>query len=155
MNKFVITVFDLCDHIIQILKLMLVYFDHTQSLVIILVQDSFDAGRFASSRITEQQTVIGLSSSYKCLCIIDQFLLGGSSYPTRSSRFDMSDICDRYAHHNSMLWPSLPCVNTKCLSIPACLHRNLCKTVHLFSSSFLQYISILPLPDDFDVVFFF
>ena len=73
-NKFVIAVFDLGNNLIQIYKLMLIYFDDSQSLIIILIQDTFDAGRFTCSCITEQQTVICLSSTYKCLCIFDEFL---------------------------------------------------------------------------------
>ena len=74
-NKFVIPVLDLGDHIIQILKLMLVYLDHPQSLIIVLVQDRFDGRRFAGAGVPVQQTVVRFLSFHKSLCIFHQFLL--------------------------------------------------------------------------------
>ena len=65
---------------------MLVHFDHTKSLVIILVQDCLDRRRFTGSGITKKQTVISFFTLYKCLGIIDQFLLG-NVIATRSSRW--------------------------------------------------------------------
>lgn len=69
------TVFNLGDHIIKIFKLVFVYFNNTQALVIILVQDRFDAGGFSCSRITKQKTVVSRSAFQKSFCIIDQFFL--------------------------------------------------------------------------------
>ena len=73
-NKTVITVLDLGDHLIEILELMLVGLNNTKSLIIILIQDTLDAGRFTGSCITEKQTVVRLSSLDKSLCVIDKFL---------------------------------------------------------------------------------
>ena len=73
-NKLIIPVLDLRNHIIQILELMFIDFDHTKSLIIILIQDRLDRGRFSGSRIPVEQTVIGSSSFHKSFRILDQFL---------------------------------------------------------------------------------
>ena len=52
-DKFIIPVFDLCDHRVQILELMLVYFDHPKSIIIIFIDDRLDTGRFSGSGISE------------------------------------------------------------------------------------------------------
>ena len=109
-NKFVITVFDLCDHIIQILKLVLVHLDNAKSFVIITVQDTFDAGRFASSCITKKQAVIGLSSSYKSLRVLDQLLLG-DFISNQIIQIHMGDSGNRCDHRLAIL----AMLNTKCL----------------------------------------
>ena len=54
---------------------MLIDFDHTQSLIIILIQDCFNGSGFACSGISKQQAVIGFLTFHKCLCILDQLLL--------------------------------------------------------------------------------
>ena len=75
-DKTIVTVFDLGDDFIKILELMLIGLNDTKSLIIILVQDSLDTGRFTGSRITKEQTVVRLSPLYKCLCIINELFLG-------------------------------------------------------------------------------
>ena len=53
---------------------MLVDLDHTESLIIVLVDDCLNARRFTCSTITEQQYIIGFSALYKRFCIINQLL---------------------------------------------------------------------------------
>ena len=36
-NKFIVSIFNLGNHLVQILKLMLIYFDHAKPLIIILI----------------------------------------------------------------------------------------------------------------------
>ena len=43
-NEFIIAVLHLCNHIVQVLELMFIHFDHTESLIVILIQDCFDRG---------------------------------------------------------------------------------------------------------------
>ena len=74
-NKTIISVFDLSDHIIQILELMFVNFNDTQSLVVIFIENAFDAGGFSGAGITKKQTVVCFSSLHKSFGIFDQFLL--------------------------------------------------------------------------------
>ena len=50
-DKLVITIFNLCNYIVQILELMFINFNNTKSLIIILVQNPFDTGRFSSTGI--------------------------------------------------------------------------------------------------------
>ena len=108
-NKFVIPVLDLCDHIIQVFELMLVHFDHTKSLVIILVQDCLDRRRFTGSGITKKQTVISFFALYKCLRIIDQFLLGN----VIAHQIIQMDVCDLGDRHD--LCSFFCMLNTECL----------------------------------------
>ena len=64
-DKTIVTVFDLGDDFIKVLELMLIGLNDTKSLIIILVQDSLDTGRFTGSRITKEQAVVRLSPLYK------------------------------------------------------------------------------------------
>ena len=43
-DELIIAVLDLRDHTIQILELMLVYLDHTEALIIVLIQYRLDGG---------------------------------------------------------------------------------------------------------------
>src|SRR5699024_8823971 len=74
-DKLVIPVFDLGNDIIEILELVLVHFDHTQSFFILLIQYCLDGSGFYGSRVPQQQAVIRLSFSYKILCNYRQLLL--------------------------------------------------------------------------------
>ena len=74
-DKAIVPVFDLTDDIGQILKLMLVDLDHTQALIVIFVEQGFDAGRFTGTGIAAQQHVVGWKSFDECFGIIYQFLL--------------------------------------------------------------------------------
>ena len=81
---------------------MLIGLNDTKSLIIILVQDSLDTGRFTGSRITKEQTVVRLSPLYKCLCIINELFLGDLiSYQIID--LHMCDPCDRLDLHLSLL----------------------------------------------------
>ena len=93
-DKFIISVFDLCDHIVQILELMLVHLNNSKSLIIITVQDSFDTWRFTCTRITKQQTVVCFSASYKGFCILNEFLFR-NFIAYQIFQFNMSDSCNR------------------------------------------------------------
>ena len=53
-DKAIVPVFDLTDDIGQILKLMLVDLDHTQTLIVIFVEQGFDAGGFTGTGIAAQ-----------------------------------------------------------------------------------------------------
>ena len=97
-NKTIISVFDLSDHIIQILELMFVNFNDTQSLVVIFIENAFDAGGFSGAGITKKQTVVCLSASYESFCILDQFLLR-DFISDQVFQFHMSDPCDRLDLH--------------------------------------------------------
>ena len=97
-NEFIVSVLDLGDHIIQILKLMLIHLDNTKSLIIITVQDSLDTWGFTCTRITKKQTVVCLSASYESFCILDQFLLR-DFISDQVFQFHMSDPCDRLDLH--------------------------------------------------------
>ena len=74
-NEFIISVFHLPDYIVQILKLMFIYFNNTQSLIIIFIGNCLDAGRLTCPCISEQQTVIGLPSLHESLRVVGQFFL--------------------------------------------------------------------------------
>ena len=93
-DKLVIAVLDLSNDLVQILELMLVSFNDTKSLIIILVQDSLDTGGFTCTCITEQQTVVCFSASDKCFCVFDQFLFRDLiAYQVIQTY--MCDPCDR------------------------------------------------------------
>ena len=53
---------------------MLIYLNHAQSLIIILVENGLDAGGFTGSGITKKQTVIGRPSLHKGLRIVNELL---------------------------------------------------------------------------------
>ena len=53
---------------------MLVDLDHTESLIVILIDDRLDARRFACSAVAKQQYIIGFSALYKRFCIVNQLL---------------------------------------------------------------------------------
>ena len=74
-DKAVVPVFYLCNDGGQILELMLVNLDHTKSLIIIFVEQCFDAGRLSGTGISTEQYVVGRKSFDKCLCIINQLFL--------------------------------------------------------------------------------
>ena len=74
-DKAIVPVFDLTDDIGQILKLMLVDLDHAQTLIVIFVEQGFDAGGFTGTGVTAQQHVVGRQPFDKCFGIIYQFLL--------------------------------------------------------------------------------
>ena len=93
-NKTIVTVFDLGDHFIEILELMLVGLNDAKTLIIILVQDTLDTGRFTGSRITKEQTVVCLSSLHKGLCVFDEFFLG-DLVAYQVIDLHMCDPCDR------------------------------------------------------------
>ena len=54
---------------------MLVNFNDSESLFIILVGNGLDTGGLSCSRITEKKTVIGLSSLHKSLGVFNELLL--------------------------------------------------------------------------------
>ena len=54
---------------------MLIDLDQPQPPVVVLIQYRLDAGGFPRSAVPVQQAVIGLSSRYKCLRIVNQLLL--------------------------------------------------------------------------------
>ena len=74
-NEFIISVFDLCNQLIQILKLMLVNLNHTKSLIVIFIQDALDAGGFSGSGIAKKQTVVCFLALDKRFRVVDQLLL--------------------------------------------------------------------------------
>ena len=74
-DKTVIAVLDFRDDALQILELVLVDFDHAESLAVVAVQDRLDAGGFAGARVAVQKNVIGHAAVYKGLCVGDQLLL--------------------------------------------------------------------------------
>ena len=92
-DKFIVSVLDLCNHIIEILELMLVHLDHTQSQIVIAVDNTLDTGGFTSTCITKQQAVICRSSLYECLCIINELLLR-NLIANQILQFHMVDILD-------------------------------------------------------------
>ena len=77
---------------------MLVHLDDTKSLIIITVQDSLDTGRFSGSRITKKEAVVCFSSSYKSLCVLDQFLFR-NFISDQIFQFHMGDSGDRLNFH--------------------------------------------------------
>ena len=73
--NFIISVFDLRNQLVQILELMLVNLDHTKSLIVILIQDTFNAGGFSGSGITKKQAVVGFFALDERFRVVDQLLL--------------------------------------------------------------------------------
>src|SRR5699024_8094827 len=71
------------------------------SLIIILIQNSLDAGGFTRSRVTEKQAVVRLSSLHKSFCVINQFFLR-NLISHQIIQIDMSDFRDRLNHHFSL-----------------------------------------------------
>ena len=131
MNKFVVAVFDLCrSHHDRSAELVLVHLDHAESvghntdLRSPLMLDDLPV-----PAVTEKQAVIGLSSSYKSLRVLDQLLLG-DFISNQIIQIHMSDSGNRYDHRLAILTmlviTQMPC------SIPACLHRNLSVKLHQY-----------------------
>ena len=54
---------------------MLVNLDHTKSLIVILIQDTFNAGGFSGSGIAKKQTVVCFLALDKRFRVVDQLLL--------------------------------------------------------------------------------
>ena len=77
---------------------MFVHFDHTQPLIIILVQDCLDGRGLPGSRITEKQAVVCPASLYKGLGVVDQFLLC-NLISHQIIQTDMGNVCDRHDLH--------------------------------------------------------
>ena len=77
---------------------MLVNLNHTQALIVILVQNGLDAGGFAGTGVSEQQYIIGRKTFYKGLCIINQlFLLNFIAYQVLQKH--LLCIVDRQEFH--------------------------------------------------------
>ena len=89
---------------------MLIHLDNTKSLIIITVQDTFDAGRFTSSCITKSRQLLAFLPLTKASVFSISFCLG-ISYPTRSSRFTWAILVNRCDHRLAIL----AMLNTKCL----------------------------------------
>ena len=94
-DKLVIPVFELGDHRVQILKLMLVQFNNTQAFLVIFVGDSLHAGGFARPRVPEQQTVVGASPGHKSLRILTKLLLG-NLISHQIIQIHMGNVADRH-----------------------------------------------------------
>lgn len=58
-------------------KLVLIKLNDTQPPVIILIENTLDAGGFTGSRIPEQQTVVRAPARYERFGIVDQLLFSG------------------------------------------------------------------------------
>ena len=89
---------------------MLIDFDHTQSLIIILIQDCLNGSGFACSSISKQQAVIGFLTFHKCLCILDQLLLG-NLVANQIVQVHMRDSGNRRDHR----LPVFAMLNAECL----------------------------------------
>ena len=74
-NKPVVAVFDLGEDPLQIAEFMFVDLDHAKTAVVILVEDSLDAGGFARAGIAVEQDIVGGASADKRLGIGNQFFL--------------------------------------------------------------------------------
>lgn len=53
---------------------MLVDFNHTQAVFVILVDNGFDTGRFTGTTVTKQQYIVCFLSLYKRFRIVYQLL---------------------------------------------------------------------------------
>ena len=81
----------MCDHVVEILKLMLVYFDDPEPAAVELIGNGLDTGGFACARIAEQKTVVRLPAADKGFRIVQKLpLLQLVSHQIR--KFDMGDI---------------------------------------------------------------
>ena len=58
------------NHSRQILELMLIYLDHPESLIVVLIDQRLDGGGFTCARISEEEAIIGTASVYEGLRII-------------------------------------------------------------------------------------
>ena len=101
-DKFIITVFDLCDDLVQIYKLMFIHFYDSQAFIIIFIQNSLNTGRFTGSRISKEQTVVRLSASDKSFCILNQFLFW-NLISNQILQLYMCNSCYRYDHCSAVL----------------------------------------------------
>ena len=54
---------------------MLVNFNHTKTIIIELIYNRLNTGRFSSTTVTKQQGIICLTATYKGMRVIHQFLL--------------------------------------------------------------------------------
>ena len=75
-NEFIISVFDLRNQLVQILELMLVNLDHTKSLIVILIQDTFNAGGFSGSGITKSRQLLAFLPSTNAFVLSISFCFG-------------------------------------------------------------------------------
>ena len=71
----VIAVLDLGDDALQVLKLVLVDFDHPESLTVVAVQDCLNACGFAGSGISVEKNVVGHAPLHESFRVGDQLLL--------------------------------------------------------------------------------
>ena len=74
-DELVVPVLDLLQHVGERLKLVLIYLNDTQPLVIIFIQDRLDAAGLPGSRVPVEQHVVGLFSADKRLGVLDQLFL--------------------------------------------------------------------------------
>ena len=140
-NELIVTVLHLGDHIIQILELVFIHFDHAQPLIIILVQDRFDRGGFTRPRVSEEQAVVRPAPLYECLRIVDKLLLRYFiSY--QIVKMYMGDICNWHDLHIS----PFGMLNTECLMEPQFTHSEfLVELCHLL----LKLFCISSFPESF------
>ena len=74
-NKAIIAVFNLCNNVGQVSELMLINLNHSQTLVIISINNSLDTCGLTCTAVTKEQHIVGFSSLNKSLCVVHQLLL--------------------------------------------------------------------------------